>query len=347
MVVDDLQNLRVLDAVHGLGLLVVVHHNHLLALQIQQVPSGNHAHVIVVLIHNREIPVALLAHDFPDILRLLIDIEDRQVVGLHKIFDGHALVDEPCRRKRIKRRADHHAAVLLGQLGDGHGDLRALADNDAAGVHLDGAELGFVPVAQNHQVAFLDIVLHQIRIGRRNQHLSLIIVILRRAHQNLSLQSVDDIAVLGVGLGQNLAVIHVHVGGGDVADGNQALQLPLLRDRQGHHAQSAHQVPGLLQGQISLHALGLADLDILHLGHHIRHIDGRFRLKEIQHILRLLVQLARSGRDVAAPLQMVFQIRIGKRRADGIRVRILVADDIHRSCHILLHCHPPVLCILP
>ena len=326
-----------LDSVHCLGLLVMVHHDDLLALQIQQVPSGNHTHIIVVLVHNREIPVALLPHDLPDIFRLLIHIEHGQVVRFHKVLNGHTLIDQSGCRKCIQRRADYYAVVLLGQLLDGYGHLGSLADNDAAGLHLDGAELGFITVAQDYQIPFLDIVFHQIRIGRGNQHLALIVIIFGRTYQNLAFQRINDVAVLGIGLGQNLAVIHIHIGGGDISNSNQAFQLFLLCNRQRHHTQPPHQIPGLLQREIAAHAFRLAYLNISHLSHHIRHIHGCLRLKKVQHILGLLIQLSCPGSDIAASLHLIFQVGIGQRRADRIRIRILVSDDKYRSCQILLH----------
>ena len=53
--VDDLQNVRLLQTVHGLGALIVVNENDLLAVQVQQVTAADDAAVLAVLIQNREI----------------------------------------------------------------------------------------------------------------------------------------------------------------------------------------------------------------------------------------------------------------------------------------------------
>ena len=230
--------------------------------------------------------------------------------------------------------------VLLGQLLDGHGDLCTLADDDTARAHFDGTQLGLVAVTQDNQVALLYVVLHQIRVRRRDEYLALVVIILGGAHQNGALQGVDDIAVLGVGLSQDLAVQHIHVGCGDIADGNQTFNLLFLGNRQRHGSDAAHQVPCLLQGQIALYAFRLSDLDILYLCHHVSHIDRCFRLEEVQHVLRLLVQLSGTRRNVSAALQRILQIRISQRRTDRIRIRIFVTDNIHRSCHIFFHFKP-------
>lgn len=50
VVVDDLQNLRLVQARYGLGLLVVVHQDHLLAAGPQQMVAGQGAHHPLLLI---------------------------------------------------------------------------------------------------------------------------------------------------------------------------------------------------------------------------------------------------------------------------------------------------------
>ena len=84
----------------------------------------------------------------------------------------------PGRRDVYKRQiigcGNNCTAPLLSNLFDGHGHSRAFADNDAVRAHFNGAKLGFIPVSQNHQIMGLDVKLHQIGIGRRDQHLSLI-----------------------------------------------------------------------------------------------------------------------------------------------------------------------------
>lgn len=63
-----------------LGFLVVIHQDQLLTLQIQQIPPGYHADIVLVLIQYGEITVALLAHDLLDILGLFIHMEFCQML---------------------------------------------------------------------------------------------------------------------------------------------------------------------------------------------------------------------------------------------------------------------------
>ena len=73
-----------------------------------------------------------------------------KIAGLHEIADGHALVDQSGRRKCIKGCGNDGTVMLLGQLSDRHGHGGSVADHNASRVHFDGAQLGFVTVAQDH-----------------------------------------------------------------------------------------------------------------------------------------------------------------------------------------------------
>ena len=221
--VDDLPDIRRLNALDGLGPLVVIHQDDMFSLGSQQVPAGDHAQIFSVRIQDREITVTLVGHDVPNIIDGILIGETDDIFHGHKIADGHGLVDQSCRGVCIIGRGDHRAAPFLGQLPDGQGNTRALADNDAACLHLNGAELGFVPVSQDHQVMLFNIILHQIRICGGDQDLSLIKICIRVSHHNAALQGIQDVGILGIGLGDDAAVIQVHVGFGDISDGDDAL----------------------------------------------------------------------------------------------------------------------------
>ncbi len=124
----------------------MVHQDHRLSPGTQQVPAGDHALIMSVLIHDREIPMALAGHHFPDVVDVVFIAEGHQMVCLHKIADRHALVDQTGRRVCIIRRGDHIASFLLGQLLDRPGGSGPLTDDDAAGFHLDRTQLGFIAV---------------------------------------------------------------------------------------------------------------------------------------------------------------------------------------------------------
>ena len=137
-------------------------------------------------------------HNFPDIVDIIVSLKSDQVLCLHKIADGHALVDQTGRRIGVVRRSHYLASSFLGQLFNGHGNRRALAYDDAVRLHLDGAKLGFIAVAQDHQVVGLDVIFHHIRIGRRDQDLALVEIFALVPDQHKPLQRLQDIGVLGL-----------------------------------------------------------------------------------------------------------------------------------------------------
>ena len=309
--VDDFQNPGVFHPFRRLGLFVVIHQNQLLAPGSQQIPAGNHAFVFAVPVQHREIPMALAGHDFLNLIDDVGFLESNQIFRLHKIADGHTLVDQAGRGIRVVGRGDHRAAPLLGQLLYGHGHRRPFADHNAGRLHLNGAQLRLVAVPQNHQVVPADVIFHKVWIGRRDQYLAFVKISTGVPDHQLPLQRLHNIGILGVGLGQDAAVIHIHIRLGNIAYSNQSLQHLVFRHRrQRHHTGVLHGVPGLFQGNVPVDALGLPDLDIPHLCLDMAHQFRLRNLKIAQHKLRFLVDLPGSAGHVVLSGQLPLQGRV-------------------------------------
>ena len=60
--VDDLDDLRLLDPVHRLGLLVIIHQNDTLLAHVQKPSSGYEPFEMSLLVKDREISELLLGH---------------------------------------------------------------------------------------------------------------------------------------------------------------------------------------------------------------------------------------------------------------------------------------------
>jgi len=282
--------------------------------------------------------VALACHHIPDIVDKIVGSKGNQVILCHKVADGHTLVNQAGRCVGIVGRGEHGASPLLGQLFNGHGHARSLADNNAAGFHLNGAQLGFIAVSQNHQIVLLNVILHHVRIGGCYQHLSLIKVGVLIAYHQSSLQSLQNIGILGAGLGENAAVVDVHVGSGNVSYCDQPLQdIVLCHSRQSHHRIVLHQIPGLFQGNILLNARCLPDLNILHLSPHVFNKLGGFHSKIVQYVLCLRIDVAGSGRGKFLSCQDALQIGVADGRTDGIRIWILMSNDNGFSLFAVAH----------
>ena len=89
-----------------------------------------------------------------------------------------------------------------------------------------------------------DVKLHQIGIGRRDQHLSLAEIGIGRTDHQICLQCLNNIGILGIGLGQNAAVIDIHVCLCNIAHRDKPFQGTVGPDgRNGHHIVFLHDVP--------------------------------------------------------------------------------------------------------
>src|SRR5699024_4066905 len=150
------------------------------------------------------------------------------------------------------------------------------------------------------------------------------------AHHHLAAQRLEDVLIGGVGLGQHGGVEHVHVGGGDVLDGDDAQQVALRADhRQGVDVPVPHDLPGAAEADGAVHPFHLAVIHVADLGVDVGAHPGRLHPELLQDKLGLLVHLAGAAGladQVAGP---VFQLRIGDGGTDGIGIRVAVADDHH------------------
>ncbi len=242
--VNNLQDFRLIHAVHRLCFLIMIHKYHLFAPHIQKVSSRNHPTIVAFLVKNWKISVALLRHHIFDFFYKSVFLECIKVIPHHKMLDRHALVNQARHRICIVRRADHCAAMFLCKHLDRVGYLRPLTHNYAPRLHLDCTELGFIAVAQNNKVVLLNIIFHQIRVCRRNKYFSPVKYRAGIPHQHCTVKCFQNIGIRCPCFGQYPAVIDLHIRSCDIADGNQTCQLPSLRDWQCYHILLLHQHPG-------------------------------------------------------------------------------------------------------
>ena len=178
--------------------------------------------------------------------------------------DGGGLADHLAGYIGIVGGADDDAALLGGQHADHLGHLAARAHHDAARVHLDGGQLAVAAVAHNNQVPLGDGALHVLGAARADADAPLHIPALNVPHQHGAVQCVHHVLIAGAGLGQDGDVRHLHIGGGDVLDGDEPLEVPVLI----HHAQGVdllvpHIGPGPAHGHLPVHSGDRADIHIV------------------------------------------------------------------------------------
>ena len=166
-------------------------------------------------------------HDLLRVLNRRIDAEFQQLLRAHKVAHRRCGRDEPRGGIGVVGGCQHRAALLLCAGNDGARHCRAAADYDGLRAAVDGAHLGFVPVGNQHNVAGLDQLLHDLGAGA-DADVAAFDAGLCAANDQLSLERFQHIGAAGVGGGQHGRVKQIHVGIGNVLDRDQALQLVLL-----------------------------------------------------------------------------------------------------------------------
>ena len=168
---------------------------------------------------------------------------------------------------------------------------------------------------------------------------------LRVAGNHLRVEGRDKV-LIGRLCGREYAVVEeIHVDVCDIGDRNQTQEFLLLgRDTEGLDVLFAHQLPDLAETHLPVDAGPNAEVDVLHLRAHARNETRRLHVPVIQHELRLAIHAARSPRLVLAlRIDLLFQPAIAECRADGIRIRILMPDDIDFLSPIMCrHALPPL-----
>ena len=327
MVVDDLQNLRLVQTVHGLG--------------------ADDTAVFSVLVQNREIPVADTCHDLLRVLNRRIYAEFQQLLRAHKVAHRRGGRDEPRGGVGVVGGRQHGAALFLRAGNDGARHRRAAADDNGLCAAVDGAHLGLVPVGDQHKVAGLDELLHDFRAGA-DADIAAVNVGVGAADHQFSLQRFQQVRAAGVGRGQHRRVEQVHVRVGNVLDGDKPLQLVVaVHDAERVDLDVAHQVPGRAQAHLAVDARLLADVDVLDLRADIGAEAGCLDAEMLQDKPRFTVYMpGAAGLIQTVKAAAVFQPCIRQRGADRVRIRVLVADDIDVAGRVCHRCVPLLLPLL-
>ena len=168
---------------------------------------------------------------------------------------------------------------------------------------------------------------------------------LRIAGNHLRVQGRNEVFIGCLRSRQYPVVKEIHVDVGDVGDRNETQKFLLLgRDAEGLDILFAHQLPDLAETHLPVDTGLNAEINVLHLRAHARNETRCLHLPVIQHELRLAVHTARSPRLVLAlRIDLLFQPAVAERRADGIRIRILMPDDVDFLSPVMSrHALPPL-----
>ena len=325
MVVDDLQNLRLVQARYGLGLLVVVHQDHLLAAGPQQMVAGQGAHHPLLLIQNGIGPEAAFQHGVLHVVDIVVQVEAHQSLVLADAADGHGMVDEPHCPVGVIGGGDDAGVRLHGQQLRVH--LR-LTDDDAADADLQRTADHVRLVAADHDAARVGE--HQVLpaggqgdgdlTGDHVPHLAALV-------ENFALQHGQQV------VHRDLAHLRVADGGhvivGHIPGGEHSEQGPVLIGHgDGGDLVLLHGPPGPADGGSGGQGGGRVVIQVPDLGTHVVQQLGGLEAEAIQHGLGLVTDLAQAGGLVLPLAKGVLQRRVGHGGDDGVRVRVPVSGDI-------------------
>ena len=341
MVVDDLQDLGLIEAFHGLCGLVVIHQNDAALAQRNHVPAADHAAVLALLVEDGEIAVAHLGHDPHHVRHRGDEGELHDIVAGHIIGDGGALAHQLARGVGIAGGRHDGDAHFLGNAPDSVAHLGAVAEDEEGGLLLNGAELAFVAVGQDDDVALFHVAFQH--FGGSSADLDVaggadgVLV----AHHHRAAQRFKNVLVAGLAAGKDAGIKDVHVGGGDVLHCDDALQLIVgAGDGQSVDLLVAHDLPRLAQAGGAGDAGHFAVIHIPDLGVDVGAHPGRRDAELFQDELGFLIHLPRAAGFADEVGGLIFQLRIRNGGADRVGVRVAVPDD-HDFVGFLWHrCFP-------
>lgn len=245
VVVDDLQNLRLIQTLHGLRPLIVVHQHHTLAPGAQQVIPGQGANDLFVLVQHRVAAIAALQHHLPYVVNIVRQMEADDVVSVARTGDGDGLIDETGHPAGIVGTGDDAGILGVGQQLLIH--LR-LAEDQAAhvGFQRTADHIRLVAAQDDVVLAVPQQILAALRQG--DDHIAgdgihqITGVVEDTALDDA--QEVEQRQGLHTGLTDG-----VHAVGGDVAGGQSPIQSAILVDHgDGGDALFPHDVPGPVHG---------------------------------------------------------------------------------------------------
>ena len=118
MVIDDLHNFSLFNAIDGLICLIVVHQDKFFLVHINQITPGDHPCIAIIFRHNREISDSFFHHDILDIIHITVFFKNHQILFCHKVRNREALIDQSCYCICIISRTDDRASIVSGNFSD-------------------------------------------------------------------------------------------------------------------------------------------------------------------------------------------------------------------------------------
>ena len=335
MVVDDLQNLRLIETGDRLCDLIVVDQHDALAARADQVIARDRTDDALIFVQNGVAAVAAFEHTLAHIIHIIVQMEAHNVLRVADAADGDGLIDQPHRAVGVKGRGDDagfrgQAAQLLVQLG--------LTKDHAAHVHFQCTpdHIRLVPADDNgiltgEKQVFTALWQCNAHVARDGVH-KIAGFVQNAPFQHaqkienrnfFDMRALDGAHVVACNVPgrQHAEQRAVLVGHGDGRDGRIGRQHgPCAADRQ-------------RRGQRGWRVV----VQVAYLRAHGLDPSRRSEAEAVEHELRFVADVAEARRAVFAVAKRIAQRGIGHGRDDGIRIRVAVPCHINR-----IHDDPPI-----
>ena len=203
----------------------------------------------------------------------------------------------------------------------------AIARDDEAGDALvdDVDERLIVAVADEHDVVCLDRVLDHLDGASGDADLALDEVALIARDEDLTVRRCDDVAIAHAHLREVLHAELLEVALREV--GYRDEDALAVRDRHRLEVMAAHDFAEVAQRVVLLDDDLAVERDILDARIEIREQQRLLDMEVLERVLRLRIDLA-SARRYGIEAERLLQVCIADGRADGIRIRIAMTNDI-------------------
>ena len=326
VVVHDLQNVRLIQTGHRLGLFVVVHQNYPLAPGTQQMESGQGSHHVLIFIQNGVSPESAFQHGIAHVIDIIVQMEGNQIVALADALNGQRMADQvDCPVRVIRRGDDAGIGVQLQQLP---ADLR-LTDDDAGDPQLQCPLDHVRLIAADHDAVRRG--KQQVFPSRRQGDGDLagdLIPDLAALVEDLSLQNgeqVIDRHVLDRGIADSQHIVAGHVTGGK----HTVKRTVLIGHRQYGDPVRLHHLPGPADGSGGRQGGRRIEVQVPDLRPNVVDQLRRLGTEFVQNGFRLIADLAQAGGAVLPLPQSVFQCGVGHGGYDGVGIRVAMAGNVN------------------
>ena len=327
VVINDLQNIRLIQSGNGLSHLVVVHQHHPFAPRADQMEAGQGPHHLILLIQDRVAAVTALEHYLPHVVNIVVQAKILDIVPAADTAGGDCL--------------EHHAHSPVGVIGgcDDTGiapllpQIRRqfrLAQDNTADAHLHGRPDSLrLTAADEDRFLLPEGILIQ-PAGQSNNHpAGEHVHRVGRLIEELPLQHTEKIEKRNV---LNRLICDVaHIVFRHISGGQHSHQLPLvIGNRDGRNMPVVlHGRPGPVHRHRLIEDGRRIEVQVLNLGTHIFHQQGRIKAKPLQYAPGFVAELPQPGRHILPVPHSVAQGGIGHGGHNRIRVRVAVSSYIN------------------